>query len=223
VLAAHNYLKNIKYQGVHDFHVGKPFPEKQGSPASHLASWREGSNLTPAGVYDKIGPLYHIFAAMTAEVWFPTQFGGDIAVNGEALLRTFQLIGDHPDMQKALADGCGENAGQWLRDNPPSEEQEGLPPGSSDTGSKDGSGSWHGAECDEAEGTYIYRWAVNLMKDPKTGLVKGTVKFLTPRRRQSAACDRRSVGGCNIPFEWRNARGPGCALNFCTSSSCIHF
>jgi hypothetical protein len=121
VLAAHNYLKQIKYQGIHDYHVAQPFPPDQGLPASHLASWREDSNITPAGEYDKMGPLYHIFAAMTAGVWFPTRLGGDIAVNGEAMLRSFQLLKDNPDMQKAAADACGDNAAVWLRDNPPTE------------------------------------------------------------------------------------------------------
>ena len=117
VLAAHNYLKQIKYQGIYDFKFGQPFPPDQGLPASHLASWREDSNITPAGEYDKMGPLYHIFAAMTAGIWFPTRLGGDIAVNGEAMLRSFQLLKDNPDLQKAAADACGDNAAVWLRDH----------------------------------------------------------------------------------------------------------
>jgi hypothetical protein len=123
VLAAHNYLKQIKYQGILDFKYGQPFPTDQGLPASHLASWREDSNITPAGEYDKMGPLYHIFAAMTAGIWFPTRLGGDIAVNGEAMLRSFQLLNDHPDMQKAAADACGDNTAIWLRNNPPTNAQ----------------------------------------------------------------------------------------------------
>ncbi len=176
VLAAHNYLKGIKYQGLADFKYGKPFPAEQGAPASHLASWREDSNITPAGEYDKMGPLYHIFAAMTAGVWFPTRFGGDVAVNGEAMLRTFQFLKDHPDLQKASSDACGEDAALWLRDNPPTEEQP-APVQPSVPVSGDGSGSWNGPACDEAEGTYIYRWSISLMTDPNTGGVKGTAKF----------------------------------------------
>jgi hypothetical protein len=176
VLAAHNYLKNIKYIGLADFHYGKPFPSEQGMAASHLASWREDSNITPAGEYDKMGPIYHIFAAMTAGVWFPTRFGGDIAVNGEAMLRTFQFLSDHPDLQKASADGCGEDASLWLRDNPPSEQAQ-APAEPSIPVSSDGSGNWNGSACAEAEGTYIYRWAVSLVNDPNSGGVVGTVKF----------------------------------------------
>jgi hypothetical protein len=177
VLAAHNYLKNIKYNGLFNFHYGTPFPSEQGMPASHLASWRVDSNITTAGEYDKMGPLYHIFAAMTAGVWFPTRLGVNVAVNGEAMLRSFSLIGDHPDMQKAAADSCGEDAAVWLRDTPPTEEEAQSPSEPSTAGSTDGSGNWHGVECAEAEGTYIYRWSVDLLNDPSTGGVKGTVKF----------------------------------------------
>ncbi len=38
-------------------------------------------------------------------------------------------------------------------------------------------GSWHGDKCDEAEGTFIYRWSLDLIKDPATGQVMGTLKF----------------------------------------------
>jgi hypothetical protein len=38
-------------------------------------------------------------------------------------------------------------------------------------------GAWHGDTCDEAEGTYIYRWSLDLMKDPASGQVVGTLKF----------------------------------------------
>jgi hypothetical protein len=38
-------------------------------------------------------------------------------------------------------------------------------------------GGWHGDACEEAEGTYIYRWSVDLMQDPATGRLAGTVKF----------------------------------------------
>ena len=38
-------------------------------------------------------------------------------------------------------------------------------------------GGWHGEVCDEAEGTYAYRWSLDLMKEPSTGQVVGTLKF----------------------------------------------
>jgi len=38
-------------------------------------------------------------------------------------------------------------------------------------------GAWHGAACDEAEGAYAYRWSLDLMKDPSTDQVMGTLKF----------------------------------------------
>ncbi len=38
-------------------------------------------------------------------------------------------------------------------------------------------GAWHGAACDEAEGAFVYRWSLDLMKDPSTDQVVGTLKF----------------------------------------------
>lgn len=38
-------------------------------------------------------------------------------------------------------------------------------------------GGWYGAYCDEAEGTYYYRWSVDLMQNPADGSYAGTVKF----------------------------------------------
>jgi hypothetical protein len=119
VLAAHNYLKEIKYEGLTNYKKGQPFPQEWGEPTSHLASWRTGSNINPNGEYDKMGPLYHIFAAMTAGLWFPTGYGGDLAANGEAFLRTYRIGADRPDLEKALADQCGVDAAQWLRDHAP--------------------------------------------------------------------------------------------------------
>jgi hypothetical protein len=46
-----------------------------------------------------------------------------------------------------------------------------------DTSSYKVIGGWYGPACDEAEGTYIYRWSVDLMQDPATGQYVGTVKF----------------------------------------------
>ncbi len=38
-------------------------------------------------------------------------------------------------------------------------------------------GAWHGAACGEAEGTYAYRWSLDLMKDPSSNQIVGTLKF----------------------------------------------
>lgn len=38
-------------------------------------------------------------------------------------------------------------------------------------------GDWHGVACDEAEGTYSYRWSIDLIQDPNTNQIVGTVKF----------------------------------------------
>jgi len=38
-------------------------------------------------------------------------------------------------------------------------------------------GGWYGPYCDEAEGTYYYRWSVDLMQNPADGSYAGTVKF----------------------------------------------
>lgn len=38
-------------------------------------------------------------------------------------------------------------------------------------------GGWYGAYCDEAEGTFYYRWSVDLMQNPADGSYAGTVKF----------------------------------------------
>jgi hypothetical protein len=51
------------------------------------------------------------------------------------------------------------------------------PASQNDVSSAEVVGGWYGPACDEAEGTYIYRWSVDLMKDPQTGQLAGTVKF----------------------------------------------
>ena len=38
-------------------------------------------------------------------------------------------------------------------------------------------GGWCGPYCDEAEGTFYYRWSVDLMQNPADGSYAGTVKF----------------------------------------------
>lgn len=124
VLAAHNYLKEITYLGRHAYKPATGVPRQYGEPASHLLSWRQGTNVTPAGEYDKMGPIYHVFAAMTGALWLPTDASGPAIAAGEAFLRTFRIGGDRPDTPKASADQCGIDVAAWLRDHPPEEEGE---------------------------------------------------------------------------------------------------
>jgi len=123
VLAAHNYLKNITYKGRTAYSPKSGMPEEYGGPASRLRSWRQGTNITPAGEYDKMGPLYHIFAAMTGALWLPTRASGPAIASGEAFLRTFRVGGDRPDTPKAAADQCGIDVAAWLRNHPPEAEE----------------------------------------------------------------------------------------------------
>ncbi len=120
LLAAHNYLKDLSYLGRS---YGDPPPEgKQelvptpyGRPASHLESWRQDGATNPAGRLDKMGSLYHIFAAAVVYTWIPKtdessdESLGDYALAGEALLRAlgWELTGDVPDTEKGAADRCG--------------------------------------------------------------------------------------------------------------------
>jgi hypothetical protein len=55
--------------------------------------------------------------------------------------------------------------------------QPSQPASQNDASAVDVVGGWYGPACDEAEGTYIYRWSVDLMKDPQTGQLAGTIKF----------------------------------------------
>lgn len=120
LLAAHNYLKNLAYLGRS---YGDPPPEgKQkvvpttyGQPASHLESWRQDGAASPAGRLDKLGSLYHIFAAAVVYTWIPKtdeasdESLGDYALAGEALMRSlaWPLASDLPDTEKGAADRCG--------------------------------------------------------------------------------------------------------------------
>lgn len=99
--------------------VGKVH-EKWGTAASHLEPWR-ATPYSPSGRYDKMGPLYHIFAAMTARTWGWNRDIGDarinlgyVAINGEAMLRTIRFNTDTPDGEKAAADLCGYDWGDAI-------------------------------------------------------------------------------------------------------------
>jgi len=124
VLAAHNYLKTITYMGRTTYNRKNGLSPEYGDPASHLRSWRQGTNITAAGEYDKMGPLYHIFAAMTGALWLPTRASGPVIASGEAFLRTFRVGADRPDTSKAAADQCGIDIAAWLRNHPPEEESD---------------------------------------------------------------------------------------------------
>ncbi|MFA5987681.1 MAG: hypothetical protein WC797_03475 [Candidatus Paceibacterota bacterium] len=87
-----------------------------GELASHLMPWRS-KDRSLAGSYDKMGPIYHIFAAMTASTYFPHFKGGDIATLGEGLMRglgELGLTGDRMDPEKGLADNCGNSVGDQI-------------------------------------------------------------------------------------------------------------
>lgn len=124
VLAAHNYLKTVTYMGRTTYNPKNGLSPEYGDPASHLRSWRQGTNITAAGEYDKMGPLYHIFAAMTGALWLPTRASGPAIASGEAFLRTFRVGADRPDTSKAAADQCGIDIAAWLRNHPPEEESD---------------------------------------------------------------------------------------------------
>ena len=124
VLAAHNYLKTVTYMGRTTYNQKAGLSSEYGDPASHLRSWRQGTNITAAGEYDKMGPLYHIFAAMTGALWLPTRASGPAIASGEAFLRTFRVGADRPDTSKAAADQCGIDIAAWLRNHPPEEEND---------------------------------------------------------------------------------------------------
>lgn len=133
LLAAHNYLKDIAYGGRL---VADPEPEgsnnnvppRDGEAARHLEPWRETRPDNPVGRLDKMGSLYHIFAAAVAEVWFDAAGAGEAVSFGEQLMRVgffttlsentqipFNMVfddkNDVPDINKGAADLCGARLG----------------------------------------------------------------------------------------------------------------
>lgn len=137
ILAAHNFLKQTTNEGrdmiLENF--GNPFTGEisvgpamrandqraqmfeenaqlhGGEVASKLRAWRN-IDRSPSGAYDKMGPLYHVFAAMTAATFMPHINGGAIAVAGEAAMRASGITGDVADFEKAQADFCGKAVGE---------------------------------------------------------------------------------------------------------------
>ncbi len=73
-------------------------PERHGRLASQLLPWRSRPSK------DKLGPLYHVFAALSAGVLTGDARFAWLAVSGESALRIIGLGGDRPDPEKALAD-----------------------------------------------------------------------------------------------------------------------
>lgn len=112
VLACHNYLKNVTELG--RYARVAEVPDHVGQAASHLQTWRR-VDRTPAGFYDKMGPLYHVFATMTAGVWSLASLGGYGAAYIEAFLRATGLQGDPEDTDKTSADRCGARLGSSIR------------------------------------------------------------------------------------------------------------
>ncbi|MBI5288329.1 MAG: hypothetical protein HY873_05100, partial [Chloroflexi bacterium] len=128
VLATHNFLKDATYQGRSN---GDPRPEGNWTPAdvvnvdsSHaevagmMQPWRTGDPWSPKGRYDKMGPIYHMFATMTASTWHTSWFGR-VAENGEGFLRFFGIGSDVYDPEKGAADTCGRMIGDWIKDPQP--------------------------------------------------------------------------------------------------------
>ncbi len=122
VLAVHNTLKDITYEGRNLADPNESYtggildvsPE-YGAVAGAIETWRRQSDHSPTGRYDKLGPLYHIFAAMTARVWGGRDFG-QAAISVEAVLRTIGWEADIPDPEKGAADECGLEIGAWIEE-----------------------------------------------------------------------------------------------------------
>ena len=112
VLAAHNYLKDITYRARDSWDGSQEMPADAAKAASRLEALR-ANPLAPGRYYDKMGPIYHVFAAMTATVWGGSLLG-DIAVEGEAFLRAFGIGADHPDFLKYKTDECGATVGNAI-------------------------------------------------------------------------------------------------------------
>ncbi|MBA4181986.1 MAG: hypothetical protein C0506_15450 [Anaerolinea sp.] len=122
VLAAHNVLKDIAYSGRQladptETYVGsvQEVPVRDGQFVASIQAWRRTSDHSPSGRYDKMGPLYHIFAAMAARVWADALYGQAV-VSVEALLRSTGWGNDIPDPEKGAADECGLDIGAWILD-----------------------------------------------------------------------------------------------------------
>jgi hypothetical protein len=106
VLACHDWLKDLTYTG--RAITPRLLPARHGRLASRLLAWRSQPSQ------DKLGPLYHVFAALSAGVLTGDARFAWLAVNGESTLRVVHWGGDRPDPEKALADRCGARAAERL-------------------------------------------------------------------------------------------------------------
>ena len=130
VLAANNFLKETTMGG-RDFPKSEKgadgnirridVPAKFANAASMLDTWRSDP-VAPAGYYDKMGPLYHLFSAMVAGVWGESHFSR-FAVTGENFLRTTGWEKDYPDPEKGDADLLGLELAEWINKGMPGYEE----------------------------------------------------------------------------------------------------
>lgn len=112
VLTAHNLVKELTLAG------RRQPPDQVREPEARLAQalspWRRVPSL-PAGGYDRLGPIYHVLAALTLVSWTGSPTLGALAADYEALRRIARVGRDRPDPEKARADRCGvEAAAEWL-------------------------------------------------------------------------------------------------------------
>lgn len=126
VMVCHNFLKEVTYAG-REQPLDKMDPS-YGEIAGKLMPLRT-DDVAPSGYYDKMGPIYHVFAAMAAGVWSAHPGLGNAAAAGEALLRASQRGGDRPDPEKGAADDCGVDVGWAIRKHEAGDYRGGpLPP-----------------------------------------------------------------------------------------------
>jgi hypothetical protein len=114
ILAAQTWTKQLTNAGrAFPNDAAANVPKDLGAAAAKLETWRRSEPIDPAGSYDKLGPIYHLFSAMTAGVWGGTHFDR-FAIAGESILRSTGLTDDHPDPEKGEADVCGASVAQWV-------------------------------------------------------------------------------------------------------------
>lgn len=186
VLAANNFLKEVtmggrSYPKFRKALIGplnesekankEEVPAQFGEPASKLQTWRT-VDVTPVGEFDKMGPLYHLFSALTAGVWGGTHFSR-FAVTGEALVRTTGYSGDHPDPEKGEADMYGASLAKWINSGMPGAENidvgaVGVSVPANTKATLQGKGTW------TAKGLVTGTGSIDLTIDLKKKRVKGT-------------------------------------------------